>query len=275
MRISPLLAVLFTFCGDALQAQMINIDFSAPDDPYVFTGLAAVPDPAGEAALWNQLPASTGGLVSFFGLVDSYGNPTPVSIQLAINGYYSDPAGQQEMGGPGAPLEGMMADYVYLSAPTNTQVVSKTGTIGGLVSGNAYDIYFYSQGNTFSGPYSAGQNGLFNVGGEIKQSSWDGTAGGDGLLVDGVEYVKFSAVADDRGAVEFSWANVVAGPDGNVAVDLDGQSSRFAVINGIQIVDATAAVPELSAGLLGLLGGMMLFSRRRSAGKTRDAGPGA
>ncbi len=86
------------------------------------------------------------------------------------------------------------------------------------------------------------------------------------MLVEGIEFVRFTAVADQDGKINFTWANVVADPGGNVAVDKDGSASMFAAFNAFQIVDLAAnAVPEPSSALLGGLGLFALFHRRRSA----------
>lgn len=261
MRITPLLAVLFSALCGALPAQVLNIDFNSPDEPYAFAGLAAVPDAAGETAVWNQITG--GSSISASGLVDSYGNVTSIGIELVGIGGFVDLEGDQELGGAARNYDRLMSDYVFLSAPVNTEVLTKAGSIYGLTADKTYDIYFYSQGNKFMGTYSVGQNGLFSIGGEARQSSWDGVQGGDGMLAEGIEYVKYTVEADAGGRIDFTWANVVTGPAGNVVVDLDGSNSRFAVINGIQIVDVAAAVPEPATALLGCLGLMALMFRRR------------
>jgi hypothetical protein len=73
--------------------------------------------------------------------------------------------------------------------------------------------------------------------------------------------VKFSVLSDATGTIHFSDSNVVTG--GNADSDLDGLNSRFAVINGIQIGDVAAVVPEPSAASLGGFGLLLALRRRR------------
>ena len=259
MKFTPTLAAsyLLALAGSA-GAQVINIDFDESANTRVYQGLAAAGDPNGSAAIWNRLTGSGTTTVSGTDLLDSDGEVTGVDISFGINGSFLSAPGQQQLGA----WEDLMTDYVYLSAPTQFDVVTNSGLISGLDAGKLYDIYFYGQGNNFLEAYSEGQNTLFTIGGVSKQTSWDGIEGGDALLAEGIEYVKFSVFANLSGQIASDWANVVAGPGGNVVTDLDGQSSRFGVINGIQIVDV-AAVPEPSAALLGGLGLLALFRRRR------------
>ena len=195
-------------------------------------------------------------------LTDSDGDSTGIGIELGINGSYLELAGQQEMGGIPRTYEDLMSDYVFLSSPTNTQVVSKSGRIFGLDPSKLYDVYLYAQGDDFNVDFSPGQNALFTINGLSKQTSWDGVEGGNGLLVEGIEYVRYSVAASALGEIAFTYANVVSGPGGNVVTDLDGINSRFAGINGIQIVDV-ALVPEPSVVLLGGVGLLGLLRRRR------------
>jgi hypothetical protein len=260
MRITPrLAAILIAFTGP-LAGQVINIDFDESTNVQTYQGLAGANDPSGATALWNRLTGSGTTTINGTNLVDSDGQTTGVGITLGINGSFLSAPGQQQLG----TWEDLMTDYVFISAPTQEQVVSNTALIFGLDPGKLYDVYLYGQGNNFLEAYSEGQNTLFTIGGVSKQTSWDGIAGGDGLLVEGIEYVKYSVVANPTGQISFNWANVVAGPGGNVATDLDGNPSRFGVLNGIQIVDV-AAVPEPAAALLGALGalGLLGLLRRR------------
>jgi PEP-CTERM motif len=247
----------------AATAQVINIDFDESAVSSIYQGLAAAPDPAGGSAQWNRVTGSGTTTVTASSLTDSDGDTTGVGIELEINGSYLELAGQQEMGGVPRTYEDMMSDYVYLSSPTNTQVVTKSGTIFGLEPARLYDVYLYAQGDDFTEDFSPGQNALFTINGISKQTSWDGVVGGNGLLVEGIEYVRFSVLADPSGEIAFSYANVVSGSGGNVVTDLDGVNSRFAGINGIQVVDVAAVVPEPSAALLGGIGLLGLLRRRR------------
>lgn len=259
MKIAPpITALAFVSLSGLAAGQVINIDFDESANVQIYQGLAAANDPAGGTALWNRLTGSGTTTVTGNNLLDSDGDATGVGISLGINGSYLSAPGQQQLG----TWEDLMTDYVYLSATTPDQVSSKTGLIYGLDAGKLYDVYLYGQGNNFLETYSEGQNTLFTIGSVSKQTSWDGVEGGDGLLVEGIEYVKFSVLASPTGEIAFSWANVVAGPGGNVATDLDGHGSRFGIINGLQIVDV-AAVPEPAAGLLGAVGLLGLLRRRR------------
>jgi hypothetical protein len=243
----------------AVSAQVINIDFDESSVNSIYQGLAAAPDPAGGSAQWNRVTGSGTTTISASNLSDSSGSATSVGIELAINGSFLELAGQQEMGGVGGVYQDLMSDYVFLSSPTNTQVVTKSGTIFGLDPAMLYDVYLYAQGDDFTVDFSPGQNALITINGISKQTSWDGVVGGDGLLVEGIEYVRFTVQPDVLGEIGFTYANVVSGPGGNVVTDLDGVNSRFAAINAIQIV----AVPEPSIALLGGAGLFGLLRRRR------------
>jgi hypothetical protein len=101
---------------------------------------------------------------------------------------------------------------------------------------------------------------VVTINGVSKQTSWDGVPGGDGLLVEGIEYLKFTVSPNASGQVNFSYANVVTGV--NAPSDLDGLNSRFAVINAIPIVDLSL-VPEPAVAWLGAIGLLVVFRRRR------------
>ena len=187
MKVTPrFTALLFALAGP-LAAQSINIDFDKDATSLIYQGLAAAPDPAGNAAIWNSVYGSGTTTISKSNLIDSSNHSTSVGISLGINGSYLSAPGQQENGGAGLAYQSLMSDYVYLAATTNTAVLTKDGLISGLDPLKLYDIYLYAQGDNFLGEYSDGQNALITVGGVSKRTSWDGVIGGDGLLVEGIE----------------------------------------------------------------------------------------
>lgn len=266
----PSLLALAAMSGIA-SATVVNIDFGASPTTNVFSGLAAAADPAGGAtATWNPL-VQVAGTASSLALNDSTNNSTGIGFTVSgIQGTVSQAPAENEQGGGYASL---MRDYIRIDGVTGGTVVSTTGTFTGLVVGGSYELYFYGQGENMgpsgSGSLLRGQNSLFTVDGTSKQTSWDGFAGGNGILTEGVEYVKFTTIADINGEIDFSWANVVAtGATPNVAVDLapnaatppSNTASRYGVLNAIQLVHV---VPEPSSALLGLLGVFGLLARRR------------
>lgn len=258
------LLLLASLAGLA-RATVVNIDFNHLPAPSSFTGTAAAPDAEGSSAVWNEIVRQAWeDTVDSGYLLDSSGNLTSIALSLGINGSHSNPAGDQERN---SGFSALMADYAFLSSGSNTLVHQESGTLSGLVPSNSYDLYFYGQGDKFTGNVFRGQNTLFTLGAESKQTGWDGVSGGNGALLEGIEFVRFTAVADQDGKISFTWSNVVAGPGGNVEVDKDGSSSMFAAFNALQIVDIAAnAVPEpSSAAALACLGLLALLQRRRAA----------
>lgn len=269
---SPRLIAFFSLLAiAAAPGVVVNIDFSAlATSADRYEGLAAAPDPEGAGAAWNNIVGSAGSLAAG-ALVDSTGVPTGWSI--GISGFLDTrkSASEQEIlesGIGGGPYTRLMQDYLRIDSGANTSVAVATGVIGGLTPGGSYDIYFYGQGSDMTGTdaSSSGENSLFTVNSDPAQTGWDGLEGGDRNLVEGMEYVKFTATADAGGNISFTWANVVAGV--NAVTDKvpsnTGTGSRFAALNGIQIMDS---VPEPSAALLACGGCLLLFRRRRPAGE--------
>lgn len=256
-------------------ATVVNIDFNrllgngVPTPTYV--GLAAAPDAPGNT-VWNGLhrPVSNQGIIGT-SLLSSAGFVTSVSINIPPLISHGNTASDQELGGAALTLLDLMSDSIAIQAPVSGTLVSKSGTIAGLVANSAYEIYFYSQGDYNTGNrVNHGQNGLFAITngldgpvvGDAKQTGWDGIVGGDGVLAEDVEYVKLSAIANSLGEIFFKWENVVPGV--NVVTDkvpnnLDN-GARFSSLNAIQIVQV---VPEPTSALLSLLGAVGLLVRRR------------
>lgn len=241
---------------------MVNFDFSAGAMPVTPSGLAAAPDSAGSAAYWNAVHRDgTKDKVESIPLLDSAGQGTSVALSLGVNGAFDSAGLGDQEGGAGGAYGALMSDYMFLDAGGAGLVSTMSGTLSGLAASNFYDLYFYGQGDKFTGNIYRGQNTLFTIGGTSKQTGWDGTPGGNGSLNEGVEYVKFTVQADADGKINFTWSNVVGGV--NVLADADGHSTRYAAFNGLQVAHNPDAVPEPAAALLGALGVLGLLRRRR------------
>jgi hypothetical protein len=268
----PLHSLLaFAALSSAASATVVNIDFnSATSATYV--GLAAAPDAAGGAtATWNPLTSVVGtGVSTGTFLKDSTNSTTGINFSisgLSTTAPTSSSATTEAERGVSNGFLTLMRDGINVESGSSTTVATAAGSFTGLVVGATYDLYFYGQGITMNPTTGTtgfrGQNSYFEVNGVGKQTGWDGVVGGDGALVEGVEFVKFTAVADLTGAINFDFENVVPGV--NVVTDLapgnlTGGGGRRGVLNAIQLVHV---VPEPSSALLGLLGTLGLLVRRR------------
>lgn len=255
MKKNPFVAGLLAsgFIAFTASADVLNIDFDAPnrpDDSATFSGQAAAPDLPGYFT-WNSVSQS-GGAVNDSSLktLSSGAAWTEVGISIDdVNGSWAKVADQETM------VAGdLMVDYIYIIDKT------VTATISGLVGGNLYDLYLYGQGDNHTAANRNGaQNAGFTIGDQTLQTQWDMVPGGNGLLWKGFEFVVFKGVeADGDGNISFDWFNPT--PD---EVDKDGNESKYAGMNGLQIVGDFAVVPEpTSMALLGL-GGLMLIQTAR------------
>lgn len=221
---SFLAAATFFVSPSLLLAQdVLNVDFRstrANDTVPAFVGEAAyLNDPADSAAIWNDIDSGTD--PDLQNLVDSFGNASSVTLEISANtaGPFTD---HQELQGG---YFNLMHNYFAVrSANAATQTVIPA-TIGGLVPNSSYDLYFYGQGDQI------GQNTGFRIGDEVRQTSydgvWDGTnQGGDGLLVEDVEYVKFTGItASAGGVINFDYFNLIAGGIVDTDTGLDDVSA--------------------------------------------------
>lgn len=268
-----------------------NVGAGAAGDTYL--GLGAAPDLATNTH-WNSVrrtgSSGTFAVSSAAGLNnntpgggpirDSSGLETTVDILLSttsnVNGAttigHQRSIGQQELGAAGV-YDDLMGDFIQVDAPGDDagNVGTVNGTISGLAPNGLYELFFYGQGANYTGAFAdeaSGANSLFAItssfGGSIvgsaQQTGWTGS---DGTLTQGIEFVKFTAMANATGEIFFIWQNVVAGPGGNVLTDLapdeTGGPSDFGALNAIQI----RSIPEPSAVLLAALGALALLRRRR------------
>ena len=248
------LIVAFGVLTHAASAVVVNIDFNSGTNTQ--SGLAAAPDAPGNTA-WNGVQQISAGVVDTGVLNDSSGVATGITLDITgFTGVIAAASGEQELASGHLNL---MRDYLRLDTTAGT-VATATGIVSGLTAGAFYEIYLYGQGETFadSGTSSArGQNTRFTIGAESKATGWDTVSGGNGVLTENVEYVKFLVAADVGGTITFTWSNIISSINGP---DPDGfaPGSRFAALNGIQLV----SVPEVSAALLGGLGMLALLVRR-------------
>jgi hypothetical protein len=269
MKTRPPCVLAFLALTGLASATVVNIDFNNSAGGATFSGLAAAPDPAGGAtAIWNPLLNNVG-TASSLDLNDSVGAATGIGFSLSgLSGSVSDAATEAERS---AGFLALMRDYVHVDSANSSTVATATGTFTGLVVGASYDLYLYGQGQFMSTTSGfggfRGQNSYFEVGGSGQQTGWDGVAGGNGFLVEGVEYVRFRTTALDGGVlggvISFDLENVVPGGGGNIDPDAaptsTGGGAQRGVINGLQLV----AVPEPSVALLGAFGLLGLLLRRR------------
>ena len=257
---------LFSFAlvlalSSATQAQLISIDFGTASRSTfrpspVYSGLAAAPDVAG-GGTWNE---ATPQPVSRVGLVDSTNVATPVGICVGDVSFFTsldnsifDPRPpEQEVSAAGG-FADLFGDYLFASN-FEDYLVTGSGRVFGLAPGNTYDLYFYGQGDNFDdfNTLESGQNVGIRIGDDVRHTSHDGVNGGDGLLVEDIEYVVFRGiVADSLGEIHFDHFNPGVGLHATdtsfhdssllaagdpLAVDADGNASRFHALNGIQIV---------------------------------------
>jgi hypothetical protein len=289
MKLLPslLVATLPLLVGSTMAA-VVNFDFNVRLDnddnsnviPETYVGLGAAPDSASNTR-WNSVRRTGSTNVSSNAainnpILDSSGLATTVDVHistnLAIAGIgHQRSAGMQELG-PSGSYTNLMSDFIQLDAAgvDTGAVATANGSFTGLAPNSIYEIYFYGQGELYgpSGNQNSGQNSLFaitdSLGGSMigtaKQTGWTAS---NGVLTEGIEYVKFSATANASGEIFFIWQNVVAGVNvvTDAAGDAGGSSSDYAALNGIQIVQV---VPEVSSALLGILGmGGLLLRRRR------------
>lgn len=261
-------SILTTVTAISANGAVISVDFNSAS-ALSQVGLAAAPDANGATAIWNT---TTGGSPTLTGAVDSSGTVTPVTVSVDSRSIFGANGDQELQSGQA----NLFNDYLSSRADNNLNDL-RTGVIGGLIAGNSYDFYVYGQGDNFEDTNNnGGQNVGIRIGTDVRHTSYDGTPGGDGLLVEDVEYVLFSGlIADGNGEINFEHFNPGVGihatdpsffDSSTGLADADGNNSRFHAINGLQIVGTFIdPVPEPSSALLLALSGMGILARRRRA----------
>lgn len=199
---------------------------------------------------WNGVKA---GFYEMAGpLLDDQGSATSISMWSEIT---VDGGAWSYAPGTGSPADALFGDYGFHNSGDANRftLFTPNGSTTGLqlTAGSLWDVYIYSRGD------NAGQGGtcmLAQTLGDITLTasgqSWSGS------FVEGDNYIKFSNVTPTAygGGYEFNFLM-----DGNGA---GGDGS--AIINGIQLVQATA-VPEPSAiALMGIGLAALVIIRKKS-----------
>lgn len=206
------------------QAETINVDINKGAAP-TYSGTAAAPD---SGTVWNGLAIDESrGTNTLGSVVDSQGNPIPVSISIdsGDSGSHAYINGSSDAGNP-SPMD-LMADYTYWE--------TYTVTIRGLASGK-YTFYGYGHGD------SAGQSSTFTLSARNGGASASTTDFNEFRNIEQTNalnnsYVKLNATVGDSGVFTFS--------------------AKY--INGFQLV----ALPEpATLGLIGFFGVGALLLRR-------------
>ena len=260
--LAKLSALTLLGCSSATHAAtVVNVDFGTGSGTQV--GLAAAPDVAGgTSATWNGIGGAS---PTASDLLDSEGNATSVGLDFDSRSSFSNPSEQELNSGQAA----LFGDYLSSRANNNLFDLRAGNVISGLVAGNLYDLYIYGQGDNFTGTAAnnnGGQNVGIQIGSEIQQTGFDGTPGGDGLLVEGIEFVLFTELeANADGEITFDYFNPGTGAGNPIASadDADANNARFSAINGFQIVGDFTPVPEPSSSFLVSLSAIGLLARRR------------
>jgi hypothetical protein len=224
-----LLAVEFPIAyGDT-----VNIDFNNSAST-TYSGTAAAP---GSGTFWNGMTSTT---LTNRGLRNSNGGITDVGYTISGTNIlsFAGSTGVFEVSGGYAPL---LRDYFYFSSGNDTVTATRTVTITNLVAGASYDLYIYGHGD------QAGQNNGISINGDVRQTTVDGVANGDGLLAEDVEYVKYTGVvANGSGQIAFDWFNPTnTGPiDSSTGLaDVESPNKQNGVLSAIQVVGTIPHVP--------------------------------
>lgn len=220
-------AAIFAPLADAAT---INVDCNhnspAPASP-TFTGSGVL-----GGGTWN---AYASGLNSMNGLVDSTGLTTTVSMSLNGGTWDATDGGNT----PAGLANDLLRDYRNLN--NGTMILSLTG----LMANTSYSVVLYGAGDqVIQGSIFAATVGTYS-------GTTTTTGAQRDTYAEGVNYVQGTATTNASGALTFTIAPNTAG------------GNPYSILNGFQI--SGPMVPEPSAAVLGMLGGLALLRRRRAA----------
>lgn len=244
----------FALAGGA-QAQVVNVDINDSNQPTsgdTYSGVGAAPD---TGTFWNTLniaggtdPVGSGSPTASASSLTASDGSTPTGISVSLN------AGSANLNSVNASYFGFSAGFApaLLSDFAYQLTTPYTFTIGGLVSGDTYNLYLYAENGSFDsggGSYTIGSTTLSAVNSSSGQSGF----------VSGVNYVEFVGLIASGTSITGTVSNVANG------------SNEADYLDGLQIDNVTPATPEPSSTAMLLLGagffGLLIVVRRAKSGQ--------
>ncbi len=240
--------------AQATAAELINIQFQStgpynPEAP-AYTG-AAVIGGAGDA--WNHITAASGTDVS---LRNSKGGTagTGATMSWGGSGLFSGYNNSYSNSFGGGTYDALMNSYLYLSGGTEAvPQVAQTISFNQLAANTSYDLYVYTEG----AHDAAGRNLSITINGNTITTTHASGTTNTGTFVEGENYIKFTGVASNSGALSFTYKGVGLGNTGGKP----GEAN----INGIQLRQPSQTVPEPSTFVLMGIGGMLIAFRLKKS----------
>jgi hypothetical protein len=220
---TSIMVALFSLATVA-SAAMVNVDFNkSGGGSGTYSGIGAASD---TGTFWNGLTVAESGATTSGALTASDGvTQTSFWITLGASGGTDDQSGEKQAGF----ATKLLSDYTYGG--------DRAITINGLVAGEKYQVYFYSQNAGYISCYTKFTVGMLEETADL---------GSNSAFVKNANYVVFPDITASAGGV----ITGVVLPNGTTAI-----------FNGFQI---SGPVPEpASLALLGL-GALALLRRRRN-----------
>ena len=228
--LSAAAGIVLATAASAASASAVDVQFS--NGAVAAQSGAAVTGGAGD--VWNNV---TGGTGSGVALVSTSGAASGVSLSFSSDQVYESDASYTQF--TGTPYESLMRGYLVDRGTTGIAL-----TFSGLVAGQSYGLYIYTQGDDNSANRSIG----LSVNGAAAQSTTQSNAS---TFIAGDNYLYLTTTANAKGQI------IVDGDE------LSGEGN----INGVQLL--TIAVPEPGTIALVLAGILIVgtVTRRKSRGR--------
>jgi hypothetical protein len=205
----------FGLLTGSAHATLINVDMNTDVSP-TFTGSGVL-----GGGTWNGVAVTGNTITTASNLLDSTGAATTVDLTLSSANLSNFDA----VNGNNGPANDLLRDYGSSGGYVNIVV-----TISGLLPSASYDLVSYNAGdNTSQGT---------SISGAISGTT---TSAQRTSYVEGVNYIRGTAISDGSGSLSFTVAD---------------NGTQFAMINGLQIsgtVPEPSSLTMLAAVLVGLL----------------------